>query len=182
MTSPAMQERREVVKAARRDAELAQRFHDRQWHKRHRVRPKPLSLEGPTNAEHIALYQLEKARSKERRTPIVADELERVRAAIANLEENSPFQKAREKGRKAAGAASKARGIANRPRRTDWSQTQYRCGHPRTPENTYFRSPRVKGGKPGTECKTCAAARDKKRNVGNRADALTAGMPTAYGA
>jgi hypothetical protein len=179
MTSPALQERREVVKAARRDAELAQRFHDRQWHKRHRVRPKPLSLEGPTNAEHIALYQLEKERYQARRAPIVADEIERVRAAIAKLEENIP-QRERDRRKRTSAAAKES----NARRRPPMSPTHYRCGHERTPENTYTRKRKAVGGeklKSNTECKTCAQARDRASRVSRYAK-LPAGMPTAYGA
>ena len=114
----------------------------------------------------IELYRHEKALYEQRRAPIVAAALEQVRAAIARFEEANPHRGGRPKKEQTKTKPARRVGVRTA------SATHFRCGHERSPENTYTRKRKstVHGDalKPNTECKTCAQARDQKKRLGER--------------
>lgn len=60
----------------------------------------------------------------------------------------------------------------------------FRCGHPRTPENTYtWPTRRTKAGKPVSTCKQCMRfkSKEQKRNSYVKSTRLTLGQKIARG-
>ena len=101
----------------------------------------------------VELYHYEKAKRAGR----VSAQLAEVRAIIARLEAQD--DRHRNGGKKRTAAPKKAPPAPKEPKP---EPTTFRCGHPRSLENSYFhKSPGRSGYK---ECKACAKARNSTRD------------------